>query len=250
MAKQSMPLDTTYRYGTIQKRRKGWIIAFVVVLILFLFSTFVFNISKIEINGNHYVSDEEIKEELGVAEGMNMFAFLFSEMVNKAELNPLIASADVHIHWPNTVRIEIGERNIVGYVAYMGMYLCIDETGYIVDSTHAIREDMPIVTGVNIQNFALGEPISTSSTSLSQLIMRLCALIKRYELSGEVVRIDLTDMDDIRLFTDVLEVRFGSDDGLSLKTQALALVLRKTPGANGILHLEDMDGQIYLEQTV
>ena len=249
MAKK-VKLDTKYRYNEGSGRRRKMLIALIILLILLLLNSFVFSIEKITVTGNEVVSAEEICSELGVEEGMNMFHFLIASNLQQLNLNPRIATLDVYVQWPNKLEIAVKERTVVGYVSYMGLYLCLDEAGYVVDSTHYIQEDMPIVTGVTIQNFALGEPLNTRSVSLSQTIMDICTSLQKYELGTVVIRVDLTDLSDIRLYTTLLDVRCGEEEDMDLKVQALAKIIAKEPETAGILHLEDMEGKIYLEKPI
>ena len=226
------------------------LIALIILLILLLLNSFVFSIRRIEVTGNEAVSAEEIRKQLGVEEGMNMFHFLIGGMLQKASLSPRLESLDVYVRWPDTLEIRAKERTVVGYVSYMGTYLCLDETGYVVDSTHYLQEDMPVITGVSVQSFTLGEPLNTESVSLSQTIMDICGALQKYQLSETIVRVDLTQLSDIRLYTEKLDVRCAGEEEMDLKIQAIAKILQKTPDASGILHLEDLDGRVYLEKPV
>lgn len=249
MAKK-IKLDTKYRYNQNSGRRKKMLIALIILLILLLLNSFVFSIRRIEVTGNEAVSAEEIRKQLGVEEGMNMFHFLIGGMLQKASLSPRLESLDVYVRWPDTLEIRAKERTVVGYVSYMGTYLCLDETGYVVDSTHYLQEDMPVITGVSVQSFTLGEPLNTESVSLSQTIMDICGALQKYQLSETIVRVDLTQLSDIRLYTEKLDVRCAGEEEMDLKIQAIAKILQKTPDASGILHLEDLDGRVYLEKPV
>ncbi|MBQ7064009.1 MAG: FtsQ-type POTRA domain-containing protein [Firmicutes bacterium] len=249
MARQ-VKLDSHYRFNDSRRRRRKWLIIVAIILALLLISTFFFDIHEIRIEGNTTVSEQSIRDSLGVKEGMNMIRYLIASQFGKPELSPRIQSLDIYFNWPHTLLVEVKERMVVGYVSYMGMYLCIDETGYVVDSTHYLIEDMPVITGVTIQDFRLGEPLNTSSVSVSQTIMEICAALRKYGLSERVVRIDLTDFSDVRLYTEKLDIRFGEDDDVDRKIQALERILEHDPAIAGILHIEDVDGQVYLERGV
>lgn len=249
MAKK-IKLDAKYRYNQGSGRRKKMLIALLILLVLLFLNSFAFSIREVVVTGNEVVSAEEIQEELGLTEGMNMFHFLIGSAFQKMDLNPRIETVDIYVHWPNSLEIQVKERTVVGYVAYMGIYLCLDETGYVVDSTHYLDEDMPVITGVNVQSFTLGEPLNTESVSLSQTIMDVCGALQKYGIASTVVRVDLTQTSDIRLYTERLDVRCGGEEDLDSKIQALARILEETPDAEGILHLEDLEGQVYLEKPI
>ena len=45
-------------------------------------------------------------------------------------------------------------------------------------------------------------------------------------------------------------MRCGDEEDIDSKIQALSRILEETPEAEGILHLEDLDGQVYLEKPI
>lgn len=243
-------LDQQYRFNAAGKRRRRWLIILCVIALLLILSSLLFRIQKIEVNGCETVSEEELLESLGVRTGMNSIRFLIAKSIQKPVISPRIETLDIYMDWPGTLVVDVKERTVIGYVEYMGTYLCIDEAGYVVDSTHYLTDEMPVVQGVEIRNFRLGEPLNTASASVSQTVMEICAALRKYGISSQIVSMDLARISDIRLYTGRLEIRFGEDYDIDRKVQALAAILEKTPDAEGILHLEDIDGQIYLEKNV
>lgn len=246
-----MKYEKEYHYGEVHRRKRWMIISLVVVLVLFvLFSRMLFTITTITVKGNEKVSSEEIISEMGLQKDTNLIAWLLISYFSDPDLNPLISTVDVYIQWPNTVNLKVTERNIVGYVAWNGTYLCIDDAGYVVDSTHTLKEDMPVLTGVSIKNFTIGQPLNTNSKEISAAAVAICKGLDQYGLRNRIVRIDLTDLSAIKIYTERLEIRIGSDDDLTLKMKAIQLVLNETPEAAGILHMENVNGQVYLERVV
>ena len=250
MPKKRKTLDEPYRMNARWSRRKRWIWILLAVLVVVAVGTMFFRIKEVRVTGTETVSAEQLKSDLGIREGMNMFYFLIASKLKTPQVSPRIESVDVYVDWPDALDIEVKERTVVAYVSYMGMYLCLDEAGYVIDSTYYLGEEMPVITGIQVKSFRLGEPLNTSSTSLSQTIMEICMSLRKYGIAGEVVRVDMTDTSDTRLYTERLEIRMGETEDIDLKMQAFAAILKKTPDAEGILHLEDLEGQIYLEKNL
>ena len=80
--------------------------------------------------------------------------------------------------------------------------------------------------------------------------MDICGALQKYGIASGIVRVDLTQVSDIRLYTERLDVRCGGEEDIDSKIQALSRILEETPEAEGILHLEDLDGQVYLEKPI
>ncbi len=250
MPKKQKTLDEPYRMNARWSKRKRWIWILLVILIVFTAGSLFFRVKEVRVTGTETVSAEQLKSDLGIREGMNMFYFLIASKLKLPQVSPRIESVDVYVDWPDALDIEVKERTVVAYVSYMGMYLCLDEAGYVIDSSYYLGEEMPVITGVQVKSFRLGEPLNTTSTSLSQTIMEICMSLRKYGIAGWVLRVDMTDSSDVRLYTERLEIRLGEDEDIDLKLQALSSILSKTPEAEGILHLEDLEGQIYLEKNL
>jgi cell division septal protein FtsQ len=109
---KKIKLDAKYRYNQGSGRRKKMLIALLILLVLLFLNSFVFSIREVVVTGNEVVSAEEIQEELGLTEGMNMFHFLIGSAFQKMDLNPRIETVDIYVHWPNSLEIQVKDWGV------------------------------------------------------------------------------------------------------------------------------------------
>lgn len=236
-----------------KKRRPVWpwiILILIAAVVLFLNSDF-FKVEKVEIRGNERVSDEIVLEDLEMQDGMNLFRYFITHLQSEYELDPLILSADVFVKWPRTVRVEVVEKKVMGYIPYMGMYLCIDTTGSVLDSIHEVAEGTPVLTGISVQSFGMGEPVDTEDTERFTIMLDCLKIIEKYALTASVDEISVARADDIHLILkeEGLDVSLGGSEDLDRKISAVVSILEDPDHPAGVLHLEDLDGQVYIESS-
>ena len=113
------------RRQTQQKRsRKGLIIGIVVVVIvavlaigLFILSrTDLFPVNKITVSGVHHLTDQETAELAAVPEGTTLLNVDTGGIEGRLESNPWVLDASIERHFPDTLNLNITERDIVAVV--------------------------------------------------------------------------------------------------------------------------------------
>ncbi len=238
----------------IKKRkrpRRKWpmVVGGILLVFVILLLTGFFDVERPTIEGNERVTDEIVMENLDMHEDMNLIWYALTHYNTKFELDPLILSAEVFIKWPHNILVKIVEKKVMGYLPYMGMYLCIDTTGSVLDSVHEIDEDTPMLTGIQVQSFSLGEAIDTEDTERFTIMLDCLNVLEKYELLAMTDEISVARAEDVHWRIDGLDVSIGTTTDLDRKAAALKEILKDTNHGSGILHLEDLNNQIYIENT-
>ena len=228
---------------------KLWIIPGMIVLILLVLNSPLFSVREVTIEGNERISDETIMDNLEISLNMNLFRYCVGHLNNDFDVDPLVDTLDVYIEWPDAISITVTEKSVMGYIPYMGLYLCIDTLGCVLDSVHEIDEGIPLLTGVTVQSFSLGEAVDTEDTERFTIMLSVLTVLEKYELLDQVDEISVSDAEDIHLYIDDLDVSMGSEDDLDRKVAAVVSVLEDEDRPSGILHIEDLDGQVYIESS-
>ncbi len=236
-----------------RKRRRWWpwiLLLAVAAIAAFLNSPF-FRVEKPEIEGNERVPDAIVMENLGMTENMNLFRYFITNVNKEHEFDPLILSAEVFVHWPRNVRVVVTEKKVMGYIPYMGMYLCVDTTGSVLDSVHEVADGMPVLSGVDVKSFALGAPVDTEDTERFTIMLDCLKVLEKYGLLAKVDKISVARSNDIHLLMEEeqLDVSLGEAEGLDRKISAVVSILEDPERPPGVLHLEDLDGQVYIERS-
>ncbi len=231
------------------KRKWPLVVGGIVLIFLILLVTGFFDVKKPTIEGNERVTDEIVMENLDMHEDMNLIWYAMTHYNAEFELDPLILSAEVFIKWPHNILVKITEKKVMGYIPYMGMFLCIDTTGSVLDSVHEIDEGTPMLTGIQVQSFSLGEAVDTEDTERFTIMLDCLNVLEKYELLTMTDEISVARAEDIHWMIDGLDVSIGTTQDLDRKTAALKEILNDTAHGSGILHLEDLNSQIYIENT-
>ena len=241
-------------YEEPKRRHRGVKVLLCVLLalllaLLFLNSSF-FEISKVSVEGNQQVSKETIMENLNIAEGTNMFRYLLNNWNAVHTMAPRIDTADVYMNWPNAITVRVTERTTVGYVPHMGTYLCVDKNGYVLDSTYYLEDDLPIIRGVKIESYKLGEVLDTKDSARYDTVLEICAILQKYSLSTRIVEINVSNLDSIMLYTTNLDISCGGFENFDQKMEAVGKMLENDEKIAGILHVEDLTKQVYIENKL
>ena len=220
----------------------------ILVLLIILLNSPIFSLKTFEVEGNNRVSSEAIMEELELSYGQNLFRYAISPF-NKTPptVDSRLSQVDVYFHWPSTVRVEVEESETIGYVYFQGTYLCIDQKGQVASSTNQPDDDLPVIVGLTVGDFSIGEPLGTSDGERYEAVMSIGSNLRKYDISRVVKQINVRNLEDIILVTNKLTCHCGSMTDMGQKINVIAELTKKAGVPRGILHIENMSDQIYIE---
>lgn len=124
-----------------------------------------FNIDEISISGNSYLSQEEILDMLGLAEGKNSFDFSLKAMELKLTESPWIDSVRIRRSLPDNIFIDIVERKA-------SFTIIKDNSLFYVDENCRYIEEVDISKYMSL-------PILDASSLDSQTISKLIELVQK-----------------------------------------------------------------------
>lgn len=229
-------------------RKKFWmIVGGVVLLLLLLLNSSIFSLKTVKLEGNQRVSQEAILEDLDLEMGDNLFRYMLTHWNFEPVVDPRLSEMDIYIEWPSTIRIVVDESMTIGYVYHQGTYLCIDRKGQVAASTHTLDEDLPVIRGLKVGDFMLGESLDTTDTERYEAVVSVCTILKKHELSTVIKKVNVLALDDIILYTDDMDIHCGTMEDMEQKINAIAAILQEKDLPKGILHIEDLDQQVYIE---
>ena len=198
----------------------------ILAAIITLFMMPFFSIGEIRVTGNDSVTADQIKSYLTFKEGDNVFLFNKSKCKNTILDNHYIESVNINRILPSTVEITVNEYKLRGYVPYSGSYLFIDGEGRVLDVQEETTKSLPVVEGLKFSNVTVGEILQVDNPSAFETMVHLSKLFEKYELLSDVIRVDLTDVSDIHLYTGNVDINFGSFDDANRKLLMLIEVLK------------------------
>ncbi|MDO4300506.1 MAG: FtsQ-type POTRA domain-containing protein [Clostridia bacterium] len=198
----------------------------IMAVMITLFMMPFFNIKNIRVTGNEALTQDQIKGYLTFAEGDNIFLFNKNKCKDTILSNHYVESVSINRILPSTVEITMSEYKLRGYVPYSGSYLFIDGEGRVLDVQKQITKALPVVEGLKFNNVTVGEILQVDNPSTFETMVHLSKLFEKYELLSDVIRVDMTDVTDIHLYTGNVDIKFGSFDDANRKLLMLIEVLK------------------------
>ena len=199
-------------------------------------------ITSVTITGSTHYSDDEIKDMVFTTPySYNSLALSLMYRDKSVRDIPFIEKMDVDIVNSNSVRINVYEKAIAGYVEYLGHYMYFDKDGIVVESSGRKIEGIPFVTGLTFDHIVLHEPLPVKKTSVFLTILNVTQLLSKYEI--ETDRIAFDSDSNITLYFGNARVSLGTDDFIDEKINEMHLLLPQLQGYSGTLHMENYVGE-------
>ena len=180
----------------------------------------VWNVTQIEIENNNLYSDQEIIDTC-MLKNKHILSTSFKEAKAKLLNLAYIKDASVKYMFPGKVVIALVEREALGYVPFMGTYLCLDEMGQVIEQTSNDRVALPIIQGLEFAEFKIGDtlPVQNEDNFLSSV--EIINVLKKYNYEAKVKSIDVYNVEQIHLYVNNLDVIIGNIGDFDKKLQWL-----------------------------
>nr|WP_282580177.1 cell division protein FtsQ/DivIB [Natroniella sulfidigena] len=201
----------------------------IIFAIIGIINSELFEVDKIEIIDNDFLTDEEIITYLDLEKELNIFNLESQQLADKLIELPQIEGAVVTRSFPRQIIIEINERQAVGIVGDDNSYLVIDKEGWIIDDIYRLSEwKLPLITGSDI----LIENDMVKLNQMSEQAIKYLSFLSKSILQ-EISEITITTEDEIKLFLrDGGEVRLGDESNLNYKAEVLTSIYQDLQDKN------------------
>lgn len=203
---------------------------------------FLFRVKTVHVYGNSRYTAEEISEAL-MYDLLNQNTLYLQWRYRSGvapEALPFLSSLSVKLESPFTIRVDVVEKKLVGYVD-KGGYAGFDQEGIVVEIAQEEYTDLPIITGADIGDPALYQRLPTESSAQLRTILSVTKLLNGQELDADEIRFG--ENGDIRVFVDGVEALLGQDEYMEEKIANLRAILQTSDGTRGTLHLESYSGK-------
>jgi cell division protein FtsQ len=111
------------------------------ILLLFLFFIMIIavaytqsplsHVKTINVKGNKMYSSSDIIKETGLTTSTNIWKVKTDKVANLLKRLPEIKKANVSIHWPNTINIQVQEHKRIAYIEKASVYYPVLDNGII-----------------------------------------------------------------------------------------------------------------------
>ena len=145
----------------------------------------------------------------------------------------------VEIVSPDTVRINVYEKAVAGYISYLGHYIYFDRDGIVVESSLEASDDVPEVLGLSFSYVVLYEKLPIDNEEVFEEILDITQLLSKYNLKANKIFFDSEY--NLYLYFEGIEVSIGTKDYIDEKIIQLQYILPKLEGKTGLLEMKDYD---------
>ena len=228
-------------------RRKRRMVKLIIVLTVILLLTCgvyyflkVFSIKNITVDGSTHYTREEIIDMVIKSPEDRISLVLSMKYHNKPITDiAFIQSIEVTVVSADTIRIQVYEKALAGYIEYLGQYMYFDKDGIVVEASSQITEGIPKITGLSFNSVILHNPLPVDSPEVFSEVLEITNLLKKYEL--EVDTIYFNKNLEVTLYMGNVRVPLGKKDKLTEKMMKLRDLAPHLAGLSGVLHLENVD---------
>ena len=222
----------------------GMLTVFLAVIVaVFIYIIKNYTVTTIYVEGNiHYTNEEIIDMVMEGHYGNN--SLLLSLVYKDKSITdiPFIEKMDVSVMDPNTIKSEVYEKALAGYVEYLERYMYFDKDGIVVESSYEKTDGVPMVAGLKFDYVVVHERLPVEDEAIFASILNITQLVNKYNLS--VDRIYFGSDGSLTLYFDEVKAALGAGDNLDEKIMKLQYMLPSLVGEKGTLHMEN-----YTEET-
>lgn len=210
------------------------------LLAVFLAAFYMNQITKVEIEGNYFFSEEEIKNMVMDGElEHNAWYLYWKYNYKEAPQFPFIDKIEIELTGRGQVQIHVYEKSIVGYVEYLGSYMYFDKDGTVVESSAKEMNYVPKITGLKYDSITLYEKLPVKDKKVFRAILELTKELKKNDIMPD--RIQYNDDMEATLYFGNARVMLGDDSSQNEKITRLKALVPELEGRSGVLHMEEVD---------
>lgn len=211
-----------------------------IILLVLLFSSPLFNIKNIEVEGNSKVSDEKMISISSIQFHTNIFSMKKRDAIEKIKTNPYIEDVKIAIKLPSTVKIEVVEREPRYMLQFADSYVYINNQGYMLEISNEALE-VPILIGftTDLSNIKAGNRINVEDLEKMNMVIKIFETVKSNDMGHLVSKIDISNDKNytIILESEGKKVYLGDCSDLNTRILYLKAILEKSAGRSGEIFL-------------
>ncbi|MCI9422922.1 MAG: FtsQ-type POTRA domain-containing protein [Dorea sp.] len=240
--------------GNRRRRKKkshriyAFIVLFLGLAIIAAVIFLLFYVQKIEVKGNDYVTEKEIIETVQNDDfSVNALYILGKYALGKGKTLPCLEQMKVRLKAPWSVKIEVKEKPIVGYIQNGELYDYFDKEGLVVLESSALIEGVPYIEGIGLGEVKLYEHLRSKNTKIFEQILETSREITKHDLKPDRI---VCEEDVICLYVGRIRIRLGKNVS-AVQIAQIAPILEKIGDKEGTLHLEnysEVQGTITFEE--
>jgi cell division protein FtsQ len=192
------------------KRSILTLIFLMIVLVTLCLKLPYFAVETIVVENNKYIDSEIITSLSGINKGNNIFYINTKRSKSKIGSNAYISYVDIDRKFPNTILINVKEREATLYLNLDNKYIILDKEGFVLEISDSIENlKLVKVDGIKASNIEVGKQITIDELRVKKVLAQFADLIKRNKTDIKFDNIELNSLSDIKVFCAGLCFKLG-----------------------------------------
>lgn len=196
------------------------LVLIIIGAIIFTIMSPIFNVKNIKVEGNSYLSEEQVISLSRIEIENNMFKYNKKEIIKNIKENAYIENVEVKRSIPDTIEIKITERKTSFMIQFANAYAYINNQGYILEISNKALE-YPILTGFSTPVEELQEGKRLNKEDLKKLsdVLEIMESATSNEIASLITEINIENSDNyvLELKRKNKVVNLGDTSNLSTK---------------------------------
>lgn len=200
----------------------------------------MFNIKNIQVSNNNIITSETIISLSELKLDENIFRFRSSSVKNKIKENAYIEEVKIHRRIPNTIQIEVQERQPRYSVDFMGKYAYINTQGYILEISED-NKNLPIIQGIstNEEEIVPNNRLNNDDLVSLESVIKIMDITKENNLDNKVTSIDISNKNEYSLYIgeEKKKIHLGDNTNLGNKMLYAISIMEREKGIEGDIYV-------------
>ncbi|MPM86957.1 Cell division protein FtsQ [bioreactor metagenome] len=244
-----------------RKRKKGGrrklrlgaklILALLIALILFGLAFYLtydmLSVHNIRVEGLSGFSQEEVIALSGAKTGVHILFADTRGITAALEQSPFFKVNGIRREWPDTLVIDVLERQRAAGIAAQDSAVVIDKDGLVLEIVPLSACSVMTVKGVALLGYKIGQGIEAVSSLHAQILTELISAVENTGL--DIAAIEMDNLLNIKLLTnDGITIAFGSSEAAQKKAELAKKVLDELASrgsTGGIINVSGVSDAIY-----
>lgn len=195
----------------------------------------VFNVQRITVSGNSYISTDKILEASEIKTDKNIFLFRKSEAEKRIGDLSFTDEVCVSRIFPSEVVIEIKECEPIAQVACgQSLYLVIDKNGKILDTAGELEKySVPVISNMKFNEFEVGKMLDFENSGGLKKTLELLRELKQNDMMESVTSVYADGSNIHAVLNKNIDCNFGYEDNLSYRVKFVKECMQKIPDGQG-----------------
>jgi len=210
-----------------------------VILSVYLLNITLFRTTKVEVTGNHILSNMEVEKRVVTGKYKKYgLVMVVKNLVSPARDVPFTdkITVSVQITSPSVLRIHVKESEMLGYVPLDdGTYAYFNDDGKVVEVSERLVDGLLPVSGITCKKAKKGETLPINE-KCRKTLLHLTKSLKKYKIVANAI--SFKDEREVSVQSGSILYDFGTFDYLDEKLMRLSYITPQLSGLTGTLHLD------------